>query len=342
MITGADGGEMKRIWKWLPLVLLLAAGGAAWLWFDRPAEVAGARAKPGRALDLVYATGFVEPREPVEVASRVTAPVIEVLVREGDRVARGQPLVRLDAGEQQQAIAQLAAQTVQASLAEQRALTLFARGFVSAAGRDQAVATARSARAAERVARERLAQFELRAGISGVVLRHDVEPGDLAAPSRTLMTLGDPAALRITATVDERDIPRVRIGQAALMSTDAFPGRVIRGRVTEITPGGDPNQRAFRVRIAPEAAGPLPIGLTLEVNIVIAEKSQALLVPARAVRDGKVWLVEGDRARPQPVRLGIEGSDKVEIRSGLASSACILADPPDKLKDGARVKVSGC
>lgn len=333
---------MTRIWRWLALILLLAAGAAAWLWIERPARLTGTRAMPGRALDLVYATGFVEPREPVDVASRVTAPVTEVLVREGERVMRGQPLVRLDAGEQRQAIAQLAAQTLQADLAEQRALTLFARGFVSAAGRDQAVATARSARAAERVARERLAQFELRAGISGIVLRQDVEPGDLAAPSRTLMTLGDPAALRITATVDERDIPRVRVGQPVLMSTDAYPGRVIRGRVDEITPGGDPNQRAFRVRIAPEAGGSLPIGLTLEVNIVIAEKARALLVPARALREGKLWVVEGERARARPVRPGIEGSDKVEIRSGLAAGACVLADPPEKLTDGARVKVSGC
>lgn len=333
---------MKRVWKWLPLMVLIAAGIGLWFWLNRPAEVTGVRASYGRALDLVYATGFVETREPVEVASRVTAPVIEVLVREGDRVTRGQPLVRLDAGEQQQAIAQLEAQTIQANLAEQRALTLFARGFVSAAGRDQAVATARSARAAERVARERLAQYEIRAGIAGVVLRHDVEPGDLATPSRTLMTLGDPALLRVTATVDERDIPRIRAGQSVLMSSDAYPGRVIRGRVDEITPGGNPDQRAFRVRIAPESTGPLPIGLTLEINIVIAEKTRALLVPARALDAGRVWVVEGERARARKVRAGIEGGEKVEILSGVPAGACVLADPPDKLKDGARVKVFGC
>jgi RND family efflux transporter MFP subunit len=333
---------MKRIWKWLPLVALVAAGIGAWLWLDRPKPVPGARVTAGRALDLVYATGFVEPRLPVEVSSRVTAPVIEVLVAEGAQVVRGQPLVRLDAGEQQQAIAQLAAQTAQADLAERRALTLFEKGFVSAAGRDQAVATARSARAAERVARERLAQFEIRAGISGVVLRHDVEPGDLAAPSHTLMTLGDPAALRVTATVDERDIPRVRPGQAVLMSTDAFPGRVIRGRVEEVTPGGDPNQRAFRVRIAPDAIADLPIGLTLEVNIVTAEKPRALLAPARAVVDGKLWVAADGRARVRPVKVGIEGGEQVEIVSGIAAGTCVLAEPPPDLKDGARIAVSGC
>jgi RND family efflux transporter MFP subunit len=333
---------MTRFWKWLPVLVLILGGVALWSWFQRPADVTGAPARFGRALDLVYATGIVETRQPVAVASRVTAPVVEVLVREGDRVSPGQPLVRLDAGEQQQAIAQLAAQTTQTSLAEQRALTLFGKGFVSAAGRDQAVAAARSARAAERVARERLSQFEIRAGIAGVVLRHDVEPGDLATPSRTLMTLGDPAALRVTATVDERDIPRVRTGQPVLMSTDAYPGRVIRGAVTELTPGGDPNQRAFRIRIAPVIEGALPVGLTLEVNIVIAEKRRALLVPAAAVDNGRLWVVDAGRARQRKVRPGIEGGEQVEILSGIAAGTCVLRDPPDKLADGARVRVTGC
>lgn len=333
---------MKRILKWWPLLLPIMGGIGLLLWLDRPAALAGTRATYGRALDLVYATGFVEPRQPVEVSSRVTAPVVEVLVGEGERVTRGQPLVRLDAGEQAQAIGQLEAQRIQAEQAERRALTLFQKGFVSGAGRDNAVAAARAARAAERVARERLGQFVLTAGISGTVLRHDVEPGDLAAPSRTLMTLGDPALLRVTTTVDERDIPRVGIGQAVLMSSDAYPGKVFRGRVTEITPGGDPTQRAFRVRIAPDAGVALPIGLTLEVNIVTAEKPRALLVPAGAVDEGKLWVVEGGRARQRPVRLGVEGGDRVEIVSGLAPNACLIAEPPEGLKDGAKVKVTGC
>lgn len=333
---------MRRVLRWWPLLGLLGLGIGVWLWLDRPVELAGTRVRAGRALDLVYATGFVEPRQPVAVASRITAPVTAVLVREGDRVARGQPLVRLDAGDQEQTIAQLRAQTVQAEQAERRALTLFDKGFLAAAGRDNAVAAARAARAAERAARERLGQTVLTAGIAGVVLRHDVEPGDLAAPNRTLMTLGDPADLRVTATVDERDIPQVRTGQRALMSSDAFPGRVFAGQVRDITPGGDPDQRAFRVRIDPPAGSPLPVGLTLEVNIVVAERPRALLVPAGAVEDGQVWLVENGRARRRRVAVGIAGGEQIEIRRGITAGACVLAAPPEGLRDGARVTVAGC
>ena len=107
---------MKPRFAYLLVALaLVAAAAAAFVWLRRPAEVQGARTTIGRAIEVVYATGFVEPRQPVEAAARVTAPIAEVLAEEGQRVARGQPLVRLEDDEQRQAIAQLAAAQVPTS-----------------------------------------------------------------------------------------------------------------------------------------------------------------------------------------------------------------------------------
>lgn len=323
-------------------IILFAAAAGAFLWFNQPVKVAGARPTVGPAVDVVYATGFVEPREPVEVASRVTAPIVRVLVSEGQHVTRGQPLVTLESNEQLQAIAELAARSANAAVAEERAVALYKRRFLAPAARDRVISEARSARAAERVARARLNHFVLRAGISGVVLRRDVEPGDLASPTKTLMLLGDPTVVRVTATVDERDIPRVRTGQRAMMSSDAFQGRVFRGSVYEITPSGDPNQRAFRVRISPDEVGTLPVGMTLEVNIVTASRSGALLVPATAVRDTHVWTVRDGRAVRISVKTGVEGNQRREIRQGLDKSTCVVTNPPEDLADGDRLEVKGC
>ena len=312
---------------WVILILLLVAACAGgWWWTQRPVEVTGTRAAIGPAMEVVYATGFVEPRRPVEVASRVTAPVVEIYVDEGQRVSPGQPLVRLNDVDQRQTIAQLAAQTRAAELDEGRTLSLYRQGFA----------------AAEAAARARLEQFTIRASMPGVVLRRDVEPGDLATPTRTLFQIGDPALLRVTATVDERDIPRVRQGAQAIMSSDAYPGRTFAGRVYEVTPGGDPNQRAFRVRILPDSAAMLPVGLTLEVNIVTAVKRGALLVPASAIKGGKVWVAEDGRAQQVDVRTGIEGADRTEIVRGLSRGSCVIAQPPEGLLEGRRVRVQGC
>jgi RND family efflux transporter MFP subunit len=181
----------------------------------------------------------------------------------------------------------------------------------------------------------------LRAGIDGVVLKRDVEPGDLATPSRVLMTLGDPARVRVTAAVDERDVPRILPGQEAVMSTEAFPGRIIKGRVREITPGGNPIERAFRVRLMLEDAPNLPLGLTLEVNIVTKRAQRALLVPATAVRGQQVWTVEDGKAQPRQVKTGITGMDEVQILRGLRAGEAVIRDPPEGLEAGEKVKVAG-
>ena len=333
--------KFRPVWV-IIAVLVVAAAAGGWWWLQRPIEVSGTRATIGPAMEVVYATGFVEPRRPVAVAARITAPVVELFVDEGDRVSPGQPLVRLDDLDQRQTIAQLAAQTLSAEQDEARAVALHRQGFAATAARDRAVAAARSARAAEAAARARLGQYTIRASIPGVVLRRDVEPGDLATPNRTLFEVGDPTLLRVTATVDERDIPRVRIGAEAIMSSDAYPGRTFKGRVAELTPGGNPDQRAFRVRIIPDGATALPVGLTLEINIVTSTKNRALLVPAAAVRGGKLWVAEDGSARQRSVRMGVEGADKTEILNGLPRGACIITSPGDELSEGRRVRVSGC
>jgi RND family efflux transporter MFP subunit len=322
--------------------LLLALAAAAWWYIARPIELSAASATHGRVADVVYATGFVEPRRPVTVSSRVTAPVADVLADEGDRVSRGQALAVLDSVDLRQAIAELSAQRLNAEQDEFRALALYRQGFLARAARDKAVATASSTRASEAAARARLNQYTIRSGISGVVLRRDVEPGDLASPSKALFQIGDPNLLRVTATVDERDIPLVRRGAKVMMSSDAFPNRILRGQVYDITPGGDPEQRAFRVRILPDSPVDLPVGLTLEVNILISEKSNALLIPGGAVRQGSVWVAENGRVKKVSVATGIHSEERVEITRGLVAGTCIITDPPDNLKDGKRVTAKGC
>lgn len=307
------------------------------MWRAQPREVTVVHARIGPAIELVYATGFVEPEQPVSVAARVTAPVVEVLADEGASVRKGQALLRLDSADQRGQLDQAAAQSRGATLAEQRALALFGEGWVTRAARDEAVAAARAARAAERAARARLDQHVVRAGIDGIVIKRDVEPGDLAVPTRTLMLLGDPNRTRVTATVDERDVPRVHPGQAALLSSDAWPGQVLKGHVRTITPTGDPTQRAFRVRLALDDTKPLPLGMTLEVNIVSRRTDDALLVPRSALSGSAVWVVEDGRARRRAVRLGIMGNNDVQMVSGLSRGEAVI-DTPSGLRDQERVR----
>jgi len=330
---------MKRLRFWLIIMLVLAAAGGGYVfWRGQPRTVTVANARIGPAVQLVYATGFVEAEQPVSVSARLTAPVKQVLVKEGDRVRRGQPLVLLDDEDQRALLAQAAAQNRGAQLAEQRTLSLYAKGWLTRAARDSAVATADAARAAEATARAHVGQAVVRAGIDGVVLRRDVENGDLAVPSRVLMLLGDPARVRVTATIDERDVPGVQVGQAALLSSDAWPGRILHGHVSVLTPGGDPNQRAFRARLLLDESAAMPVGMTLEVNIVARRVEQAVLVPVTALAGDHVWMVANGRAVRRAVHTGIVGTKDAQIESGLRAGETVITAPPADLADGDLVK----
>jgi len=319
-------------------MIALVAGVVVWRWQSAPTSVTLIRPHYGPAAELVYGTGFVEAQQPVSVQARITAPVDKVLVEEGQRVTRGQPLILLADDEQRALSAQAAAQRRAAEQTESRTVTLFRQGWVTKAARDQAVANADVARAAEATAGARQDQLVVRAEIDGVVTKRDIEPGELASPTRVLAQLGDPARVRITATIDERDIARVTVGQAALMSSDAWPGKAIPARVAEVTPGGDPSQRAFRVRLLPTTAVSLPLGLSLEINIITRRKDRALLVPASAVVGGKVWVVREGKAHAVEVRTGVIGSEQVEVLSGITAQDTLIDKPPEGLKEGQHVK----
>lgn len=325
------------------LVLVASLGLAmtvgAWFWMSRGQEVATASSHRGTAVDLVYATGFVEPEEPVSVSARVTAPVTLVFVKEGERVRKGQPLLRLDDTDLRGVLTQARAQSRGASLAEARTLALFREGWVTRAARDIAVAEAEAARAATAVAQAKLDQNVVRAGVDGIVIKRDVETGDLATPSRVLMLLGDPSRTRVTATIDERDIPRVHVGQFVLLSSDAWPDRIVRGHVRELTPGGDPTQRAFRARLAIDDRARLPIGMSLEANIVTQRIDGALLIPNSALAESRVWVIANERARRIAVTTGIVGAQDTEIRSGLSGREILIDPVPSELREGARVRV---
>lgn len=323
------------------LGLVLAAGGAGvWAWRDRPLVVQVAQAQLGPASQQVYATGYVEAQQPVSVSSRITAPVARVLVEEGAAVKRGQALVLLSDDEQKGLLDQARAQQRSAEVIERRNLALFRDGWVTAAARDNATTAADAARAASATARARLDQLVVRANSDGIVTKRDVYPGDLATPGKVLFQLGDPSRIRITATVDERDITRVAVGQKALMSSDALPG-AIPAHVSEVTPGGDPTVRAFRVRLIPDTAMRLPMGLTLEVNIITSERKGAVLVPAAAVTgDGHVWVVAQGRAASRAITKGADGANKVEITRGLRAGETVILNPPADLAQGQRLRAA--
>jgi RND family efflux transporter MFP subunit len=187
---------------------------------------------------------------------------------------------------------------------------------------------------------ERLDDYALKAPMDGLVLRRDGEVGEIAEIGQVLFRVGVPKPLQVVAEVNEEDIPRVAVGQKVLFRTDAFADRSLEGSVREITPMGDPVAKTYRIRIALPDDTSLLIGMSVEANVIMREKPNALLVPSDAVQGSTVFVVERERARRRSVAIGIRGTRMVEILSGVSAGDRVIAPAVPALADGTRVRAS--
>lgn len=319
--------------------LAIGAGAAAWWWTAIP-EVAVVKVSRGPVVDAVYASGSVEPTVMLPLAPRTSGRLAARLADEGDQVKKGQLLARLDDRDLASSIDEQAARLAYARSQEQRILQLAEKGFV-ARGEAERVRAEREAAAAglERLRAQR-GFSELIAPADGTIIRRDGEVGQYIGAGQALFVLACCAPLRVTAEVDEEDILRVRPGQAVVMRADAVPGVLFDGAVTELTPKGDPVNRSYRVRIALPAPGALRTGMTVDVNLIVARREQALLVPNQALRDQRVWVVSGQRVAARTVRTGSRSATHTEVLGGLEGNETLVAVPGKDMTEGQRVRIA--
>ena len=326
-----------RLWMVMFVVAVASAAGVYFLWTS-PLQVAVVQPTRGPAVEAVYATGTVEPVNWVKVAPEIAARIDAMLAREGDRVAKGQTLARLDDREARATVSQLEAR-VAFLKAELTRLGRLGEEYITRQTYEQADSELRQAKAALEAARHLLSEMTITTPIDGTILHQDGEIGEVVDKRQVLFWVGQPRPLRAAAEVDEEDIPRVREGQRALLKADAFPETALEGRVAEIRPKGDPINKSYRVRVSLPEDTPLQIGMTVEVNILVLEVPDAWLLPATAVANGAVWIVQQGRAKSIPVKTGIRGPDTVQILEGLEGDEFVIRQPGAELTDGATVRV---
>ncbi len=324
---------------WLLVLSAVVLGGAA-LWFIFAASLNVKVIAPvrGPAVEAVYATGNVEPVRWAKVGPKGTARIVEILAREGERVTRNQLLARLNDDEARARADQLAAQARLLRDEVQRLTPLLNKGYVGKQAYDRAVSEQRQAQANLDAARHVVEELSLRAPMDGIVLRQDGEPGETVTGAQVLFWVGEASPLRITAEVDEEDIPRVRPGQRVIIKADAFPAEALEGALGEITPKGDPLNKSYRVRVTLPPDTKLRIGMTTEVNIITRATPDALLVPLSAVSNGALWVVRDGKAERRAVKTGAADDQRIEIIEGLTGAEQIIVTPAADLKEGQAVR----
>lgn len=230
---------------------------------------------------------------------------------------------------------------------------------VAAAEEEVSASLARleSSRASLEQARANRGMADLRAPANGEILLEEIEPGEVLGPNTRLGRLIDPDHVWVEMLLDENDRGKVAVGQAVVITTDAYPGVEFQGQVESIESlaqlkrqlRGTPTQdedRVFRSRIRLEQArqegGRLYPGMSVFAEVVLRRLEGVLSVPREALvsREGKwvVLLVEGGRAVERVVKTGSRDANRVEVVEGLREGDRVVLNPGN-LRDGVRVTV---
>ncbi|HET7157894.1 MAG TPA: efflux RND transporter periplasmic adaptor subunit [Burkholderiales bacterium] len=196
--------------------------------------------------------------------------------------------------------------------------------------------------AARDFAAAKLEQATIRADTAARILTRTVEPGDVVQPGKPLLTIATAGETRITAQIDEKNLPFIKEGDQAIASADAFPDAKFRAVVYYVAPSVDVQRGAVEARLrVPEPPAHLRADMTLSVEIVGARKDRVLVVPASAVRgaaDGasSVLTIVDGKAVIRGVKLGLRGGGNVEIKEGLKADEEVILS--SEIVPGMRVR----
>jgi membrane fusion protein, multidrug efflux system len=339
--TGLPPEKTRRLsWKFAVAILIAAAAAATAWWLLRGPAITVARVTRGAAAEIVYATGSVEPETWSRSTPLVRGRIIERCRCEGKAVKRGDLLARLDDKEALATLNDLHALEDFQQREFDRQSQLLSRGVATSQSFQKAESDLARIKAQIAAQTQRLEYYKLVSPMDGTVLKEDGEVGDMVEPGTILYRIGLEKPLWVVADVNEEDIPRVKVGQNALLRTDAFTGQVLPGNVKQITPAGDPVSKTFRVRIGLPDDTPLRVGMSVEANIISREKPDAVLVPANAVVHNNLFAIEDGRARLRKVEIGIRGTGFVEILQGVSEGESVASPATANIKNGSRVRAT--
>ncbi len=296
-----------------------------------------------REVDLTYpAEAVVEAVRQATVAAQVQGRVVDVRADAGQRVNKGDLLMRIDAREFAENAAAAEAQSIQAKANYERMKNLYAQKFVSSAALDKAEADFKSAQAAAGASGANYSHATITAPMSGIVAQRQTELGEMATPGKALVTIYDPRGLRVLASIPQYKLAEIRKGLKARLE---FPesGQWIDAVRIEILPTADARSHTVTARLylPDNVQGVIP-GMAARAHFVIGTASKLTVPPAAVLRRGEVTAVYVVDAQNQPrlrqIRLGeTVGDGQVEILAGLSGGERVSLDP---VKAGIQLKQS--
>jgi HlyD family secretion protein len=259
-----------------------------------------------------------------------------VLVRDRDLVAQG--FISQAALDDAQRAADVASSQVTSAQAQAKTNT--------ASGSDVALAQAALAQAVagRQLASVKLAQGQVLAPSSGVLISRDVEVGDIVQAGKALMVLAASGPTQVLVQIDEKNLSKIALGQKALGSADAFASQRFDAVVAYINPAVDAARGSVEVKLAVnQPPAYLRQDMTVSIDIETARRTAAVVLATSTLEDAasdKPWVlvVRDKRAVKQFVTLGLRGDTRVEVLSGITAGEGVVPVSKVGVKAGQRVR----
>jgi membrane fusion protein (multidrug efflux system) len=290
-------------------------------------------------VDAVRATGRIEAVQAIELRPDEQGRVTAILFREGQSVAAGTPLVKIDdamlkaQAERAKADRDLSTQQLE------RVRRLRAQNAASPADLERAEAAARSTEAGLALLDLQIARTTVKAPFAGAVGQRFVSVGDYVTSGTRLLTLQTVNPQRAVIEVPERYAVKLRPGQTVDFSVAAQEGRTFRARVDFIDPVVQTENRTILVKAsAPNPGGLLKPGMFIEARLATATRANAIVVPEDAVQPMRsanvVWAVVDGKASRRVVTLGVRSAGVVEVVSGVQAGETVVVGGLERMGEG--------
>ena len=316
--------------------------------------------KPAALVRTLPLTGTLAALNEATLKAKVAGELVELSVREGESVKRGQTLARID---QTEVLARVAAR--KADVAAARAQLVWAeknrntqkalldKSFISQnafdnvqSSHDVAIAKLGAAEADLVMAQKSLGDSVLVAPMNGIVAQRHAQPGERVPLDAKVITVVDLTRLELAASVPAANIAQVRVGQSVGFRVDGFGEREFSGRIERINPATTAGSRAITVyAVIDNPQSVLRSGLFAQGGVILERIENALAMPASALREEAgqsfVYVIEGGTLRKRIVKAGAgDGAGNLPVLEGLREGDVIVRHNLGLLRDGAAVRIA--
>ncbi len=290
----------------------------------------------GKINQIVAATGKIEGVNQAELSAKITGRIKRILVKEGDIVKIGQSLVLLDSEELDAQVKEAETIFSQAERNYKRAKNLYEDGIISKKEYEDSEDEYKRSKASLEYLKAMLANTIIHAPFSGTIVKKNKEEGEVISslgPPETILLLADVSKIKAKVEVDESDIGKLKIGQAAYVTTDTYPGERFYGKIAKIgmmvgkklIKSNDPKEimdkKVLETEIELNPTEKLTLGMTVDAKIIIVEKEKALIAPKKAVQSDEngefLYVMNNGKKEKRRIKTGERDDVHVEIIEGV-------------------------